>query len=166
METINVKEQARSLIDRLPENITWQDLIYAIYLRQRMQSQAVQTKDIKSGIELETFDRVEKSGPKPSRFGMDKGTIAISDVFDEALELLPSALVDRLLEKAKELTDVSAEIFEIIAKIEKERQRNKPDNFWEALQKFRQENNLEEAGIESEVFEGVRDSSPGREVIL
>jgi len=99
-------------------------------------------------------------------FGSDRGLIAISDDFDEPLELLPSPLVDSLLEKAKELTKISAELTEIIAKIEKERQIEKPQNFWEAIQKFRQENNLEEAGIEAEVFEGLRDSSPGREVIL
>lgn len=46
---------------------------------------------------------------------------------------------------------------EIIARIDRERNIDKPQNFWEAVQKFRQENNLEEAGIEAEVFEGVRD---------
>ncbi len=107
--------------------------------------------------------------PKKRRaplFGSDRDLSLISDDFDDPLELFPSPLVDRLLEKAKELTKVSAELAEIIAKVEKERHIDKPDNFWEALQKFRQENNLEAAGIEPEVFEGVRDSSPGREVIL
>jgi len=42
---------------------------------------------------------------------------------------LPSPLVDRLLEKAKELTKVSAEIDEIIAKIEKKRQIDEPHSF-------------------------------------
>jgi len=166
METINLKEEVRSLIDKLPENFTWSDLISAIYLRQRIQSQAIKIKDIKPGVEPETFDEVEESSPTPRRFGSDRGLITISDDFDDPLELLPSPLVDRLLEKAKELTKVSAELAEIIAKVEKERHIDQPDNFWEALQKFRQENNLEAAGIEPEVFEGVRDSSPGREVIL
>ncbi|MEG5059185.1 hypothetical protein QUB60_14770 [Microcoleus sp. A2-C5] len=70
METINLKEEARSLIDKLPENFTWSDLISAI---------------------------------------------------------------------------------------EKKRHIDRPQNFWEALQKFRQDNNLEEEGIEPEVFDGVRD---------
>ena len=157
METINLKEEVRNLIDKLPENFTWSDLISAVYLRQRMQSEQSQIKDIKPGIEPETFDEVEESSPKHSRFGSDQGIITISDDFDEPLELLPSPLVDRLLEKAKELTKVSAELDEIIAKIEKERQIEQPQNFGEAIQKFRQENNLEEAGIESEVFEGLRD---------
>lgn len=37
--------------------------------------------------------------------------------------------------------------------------------FWQALEKFRHETNIEEVGIEAEIFAGVRDSSPGREVI-
>jgi hypothetical protein len=129
METINLKEEVRSLIDRLPENFTWSDLIAAIYLRQKMQSQATQIKDIKPEVKPETFDEGEESSPKHRRFGSDKGLITISDDFDEPLELLPSPLVDRLLEKAKELTQVSAELDEIIAKIEKERQIDEPHSF-------------------------------------
>jgi len=166
METINLKEEVRSLIDKLPENFTWSDLIAAIYIRKRMPSQSIQVKGITETVEAETLQEVEESSPTPSRFGSDRGIITTSDEFDEPLELLPSPLVDRLLEKAKELTKVSAELTEIIANLEKERQIEQPQNFWEAIQKFRQENNLEEAGIEAEVFEGLRDSSPGREVIL
>ena len=124
METLNIKAEARSLIDNLPDNFTWPDLIAAIYLRQKMQSQAIQMKNIKPGI-----DEVAESSPQPHRFGSDRGLITISDDFDEPLELLPSPLVDRLLEKAKELTKVSAEIDEIIAKIEKERQIHEPHSF-------------------------------------
>lgn len=166
METINLKEEVRSLIDKLPENFTWSDLIAAIYLRKRISSQSIQVKGITETVEAETLQEVEESSPTPSRFESDRGIITTSDEFDEPLELLQSPLVNSLLEKAKELTKVSAELTEIIAKIEKERQIEQPQNFWEALQKFRQENNLEEAGIEAEVFEGLRDSSPGREVIL
>lgn len=166
METINIKEEAHSLIDQLPENFTWSDLISAIYLRQRMQSQTIHIQGIKPEIEPETLDEVADSSPKSSRFGSDRELITTSDDFDEPLELLPSPLVDRLLEKAKELTNLPTELAGIIARIEKERQGDRPQNFWEALQKFRQENNLEEEGIEPEVFEGVRDLSPGREVIL
>lgn len=152
METINIKEEARNLIDRLPENFTWNDLISAIYLRQGMQSQAIKIENVRSGI-----DEVAKTSAQSSRFGSDKGLITTSDDFDEPLELLPSPLVDRLLEKAKELTNIPIELAVIIAKIEKERHIDRPQNFWEALQKFRQENNLEEEGIEPDVFEGVRD---------
>jgi len=120
METINLKEEALSLIDKLPENFTWSDLISAIYLRQRMQSQTIHIQGIKPEVELETLDEVAESSPKLSRFGSDRGLITISDDFDEPLELLPSPLVDRLLEKAKELTNVSAELAEIIAIIDRE----------------------------------------------
>ena len=37
-------------------------------------------------------------------------------------------------------------------------------SFWQSLQQFRQQTNLEELGIESDVFAGVRDITPGREV--
>ena len=157
METINLKEEVRSLIDKLPENFTWSDLIAAIYLRKRMPSQSIQVKGITETVEAETLQEVEESSPTPSRFGSDRGLITTSDDFDEPLELLPSPLVNSLLEKAKELTKVSAELTEILAKLEKERQIEQPQNFWEAIQKFRQENNLEAAGIEPEFFEGLRD---------
>jgi len=157
METINLKEEVRSLIDKLHENFTLSDLIAAIYLIKKMPSQSSQVKGITETVEAETLQEAEESSPTPSRFGSDRGIITTSDDFDEPLELLPSPLVNSLLEKAKELTKVSAELTEIIAKIEKERQIEQPQNFWEAIQKFRQENNLAAAGIEAEVFEGLRD---------
>ena len=49
METINLKEELRSLIDQLPENFTWSDLISAIYLRQAMKPEPIQVKGIKQG---------------------------------------------------------------------------------------------------------------------
>ena len=38
METKNIKEEARRLIDKLPENSTWDDLMYEIYVRQAVES--------------------------------------------------------------------------------------------------------------------------------
>ena len=38
METKNIKEEARRLIDKLPENSTWDDLMYEIYVRQAIES--------------------------------------------------------------------------------------------------------------------------------
>jgi predicted transcriptional regulator len=32
--TVSIKEIAKQLIDRLPENSTWEDLMYQIYVRQ------------------------------------------------------------------------------------------------------------------------------------
>jgi len=34
MEKSNIKTEAQKLIDRLPDNFTWDDLMYEIYVRQ------------------------------------------------------------------------------------------------------------------------------------
>jgi hypothetical protein len=38
MEIKNIKEEARRLIDKLPENFTWDDLMYEIYVRQAIEA--------------------------------------------------------------------------------------------------------------------------------
>ncbi len=38
METSNIKEEARRLIDNLPENSTWDDLMYQIYVRMAVEA--------------------------------------------------------------------------------------------------------------------------------
>ena len=38
METKNIKEDARRLIDNLPEDSTWDDLMYEMYARQEVKS--------------------------------------------------------------------------------------------------------------------------------
>jgi len=38
MEIRSIKEEARRLIDELPENSTWDDLMYEIYIRQAVES--------------------------------------------------------------------------------------------------------------------------------
>lgn len=38
METRSIKEEARRLIDKLPENSTWDDLMYEIYVRQAVEA--------------------------------------------------------------------------------------------------------------------------------
>jgi hypothetical protein len=38
MKPTNIKEAAKQLIDRLPENSTWEDLIYEIYVRQAIEA--------------------------------------------------------------------------------------------------------------------------------
>lgn len=38
MEPKSIKEKARKLIDKLPENSTWDDLMYEIYVRQSIES--------------------------------------------------------------------------------------------------------------------------------
>jgi hypothetical protein len=37
VETVNVKEEARKLIDKLPDNSTWDDLMHEIYVRQAIE---------------------------------------------------------------------------------------------------------------------------------
>jgi hypothetical protein len=38
MEAANVKEEARRLIERLPDDTSWDDLIHDIYVRQAIES--------------------------------------------------------------------------------------------------------------------------------
>lgn len=38
METANIKEEARRLVEKLPENSTWDDLMHEIYVRQAVES--------------------------------------------------------------------------------------------------------------------------------
>ncbi|MCL1464016.1 hypothetical protein [Argonema galeatum] len=99
METVNIKQAARRLIDSLPENCTWDDLMYAIYVRQTVEAGLAHSRDGK---------------------------------------IIP---VEEVAVRGK-------------------------SQFWERLEEFRQENNVEELGIEADFFEGLRDKSPGREVIL
>lgn len=58
METINLKEEVRSLIDKLPENFTWPDLISAVYLRQAMKSEPIQVKGIKQGKSIQVSENI------------------------------------------------------------------------------------------------------------
>ncbi|HEY9296727.1 MAG TPA: hypothetical protein VIQ31_10180 [Phormidium sp.] len=55
METINLKEEVRSLIERLPENFTLSDLISA-YLCQGMKSEPIQVKGTKQGKNIQLSD--------------------------------------------------------------------------------------------------------------
>jgi len=52
MEAINVKQEAYHLLEKLPENATWDDLMYEIYVRQAIEagledSKAGRTIDVK-----------------------------------------------------------------------------------------------------------------------
>lgn len=38
METANVKDEARRLIERLPDDATWDDLMHEIYVRQAVEA--------------------------------------------------------------------------------------------------------------------------------
>jgi predicted transcriptional regulator len=38
METVNIKEEARKLIEKLPDDSTWDDLMHEIYVRQAIEA--------------------------------------------------------------------------------------------------------------------------------
>ena len=51
METTGIKEEARRLLDRLPDQFTWDDLLHEIYVRQTIEagladSRAGRTTDV------------------------------------------------------------------------------------------------------------------------
>ncbi|MBA7660429.1 hypothetical protein ES703_68431 [subsurface metagenome] len=52
MQNNNIKQQALNLLEKLPENATWEDLMYEIYVRQTIEagiedSKAGRTIDVK-----------------------------------------------------------------------------------------------------------------------
>ncbi len=52
MTTISIKEEARRLVEQLPEDATWDDLMHEIYVRQAIESglqdsQAGRTLDVR-----------------------------------------------------------------------------------------------------------------------
>ena len=62
METRNIKEEARRLIDKLPENSTWDDLMDEIYVRQA----------IESGLSDSEAGRVISVEEVKAKFGLQK----------------------------------------------------------------------------------------------
>lgn len=52
MQTTNIKQEAHRLVEKLPEDATWDDLMYEIYVRQAIEagladSEAGRTVDVK-----------------------------------------------------------------------------------------------------------------------
>ncbi len=62
METTSIKEEAKRLIDHLPENCTWDDLMHQIYVRQAIeagladseQGQTTSAEDVREKFGLST----------------------------------------------------------------------------------------------------------------
>ncbi len=59
METTDVKEEAKRLIDQLPDNSTWDDLMHEIYVRQSIEKGLA---DSQSGRTTSVEDVREKFG--------------------------------------------------------------------------------------------------------
>jgi predicted transcriptional regulator len=62
MQTNNIKQEAYRLLQKLPENATWDDLMYEIYVRQA----------IEAGIEDSEAGRTMDVGQVRAKFGLPK----------------------------------------------------------------------------------------------
>jgi predicted transcriptional regulator len=60
MSAQNVKEEARRLVENLPEDVTWDDLMYQIYVRQT----------VEAGLADSEAGRVIEVGEVRKRFGL------------------------------------------------------------------------------------------------
>ncbi len=60
MTTVNVKDEARRLVENLPEDATWNDLMYRIYVRQA----------IEAGLEDSKAGRTVDVGELRAKFGL------------------------------------------------------------------------------------------------
>jgi predicted transcriptional regulator len=60
MEAVNVKDEARRLIERLPDDVTWDDLMHEIYVRQA----------IEAGLEDSRAGRLTDSAEVRKRLGL------------------------------------------------------------------------------------------------
>jgi hypothetical protein len=63
MSTTTVKEEARRLVDRLPEDATWEDIQYEVYVRQAIESGL---KDSREGRTVPLADARRRFGFGPS----------------------------------------------------------------------------------------------------
>ncbi len=61
-ENLNVKEHARQLIDELPEDATWDDLMYKIYVR----------LSIEPGLEDSKAGRTTSINDVRAKYGLPK----------------------------------------------------------------------------------------------
>ena len=60
MEMPNVKQEAQHLVDSLPDNATWDDLMYTIYVRQA----------VEAGLEDSDAGRVLDVNEVRAKFGL------------------------------------------------------------------------------------------------
>jgi hypothetical protein len=62
MEAVNLKDEARRLIERLPDDATWDDLMHEIYVRQA----------IEAGLEDSRAGKLTSVEDVRSRFGLSQ----------------------------------------------------------------------------------------------
>ena len=62
MQTTGIKEEARRMVDKLPEESTWDDLMYEIYVRQV----------VEAGLEDSKAGRTTDVGEVCKKFGLPK----------------------------------------------------------------------------------------------
>lgn len=62
MEAANVKDEARRLVERLPDDATWDDLMHEIYVRQA----------IDAGLEDSRAGRLTNVAEVRTRFGLSE----------------------------------------------------------------------------------------------
>jgi len=58
---MNIKEEAKRIIDTLPEDSTWEDIMHRIYVRQSIEAGL---KDIEAGRSIDVEDLRAKYGLK------------------------------------------------------------------------------------------------------
>lgn len=62
MEAVNLKDEARRLIERLPDDATWDDLMHEIYVRQA----------IEAGLEDSRADKLTSAEDVRARLGLSQ----------------------------------------------------------------------------------------------
>ena len=62
MSMINVKEEAKRLLEKLPEGITWDDLMHEIYVRQAIEAGLI---DSEAGRVIDVNDVRARFGLEP-----------------------------------------------------------------------------------------------------
>ena len=63
MSDANVKEEARRLVERLPEDATWEDIQYEVYVRQAIEARL---KDARKGRTVSLAEARDRFGLGPS----------------------------------------------------------------------------------------------------
>ena len=74
MQTIDVKQEAHHLLEKLPENATWDDLMFKIYVRQAIEAgiedseagRSIDVKDVRAKLDYRSECSLDKHGIRTS----------------------------------------------------------------------------------------------------